>query len=166
MAAQSSHLPILIAPSPLSAGLGLYTQDEMIDLNRMVCNGQIGSHMAYEVSGSSCEPYIAPGSIVVVNRNRTPVNRDIVAVLLNDAAFVKVFERKTGLRLVSPNKEYPDQEVRETDDFHVLGVVEWTCSPVRKAISTRVGTLLKLCVISLTLRLALYAEPFFSAPWV
>jgi SOS-response transcriptional repressor LexA len=163
MAATSSHLPL--APTPLSAGLGYYTQDDTIDLNKMVCNNQIGSHMAYEVSGSSCE-HIAPGSIVVVNRNRTPVNGDIVAVLLNDAAFVKVFERKTGLRLVSPNKEYPDQEVRETDDFHVLGVVEWTCSPVRKAISTRVGTLLKLCVISLSFRLALYAEPFFSAPWV
>jgi SOS-response transcriptional repressor LexA len=164
MVSHHSLHKIPLAPAPLSAGHGILT-DEMVDLNRIVTGNQIGQHCAYEVEGSSCEPHIAPGSIVVVNRNRPPENGDIVAVLLNDAAFVKVFERRAGLRLVSPNREYPDQEVRETDDFHVLGVVEWTCSPVAKKVSTRVGTLLKLCVISLTLRLALYAEPFFSAPW-
>jgi hypothetical protein len=134
MVAHLSSVPMPLAPSPLSAGYGLSAQDEMIDLNRMVCAGRVGSHCAYEVKGSSCEPYIMPGSIVIVNRNRQPNNGDTVAVQLNDDAFVKIFERResTRLWLVSPNKEYPPQEVKAHDDFEVLGVVEWAFAPVIK----------------------------------
>jgi hypothetical protein len=133
MVASSSPIPIPLAPSPLSAGHGLSPQDGLIDLNILVTRGRIGSHCAYEVSGSSCEPYISSGSIVIVNKHRHPSNGDVVAVLLNDSAFVKIIERKEStLRLVSPNKEYPPQEVNAYDDFHCLGVIEWAFAPVHK----------------------------------
>jgi DNA polymerase V len=127
-----NHSPykIPLAPSPICAGNGVFIHDS-IDLNSMVTRGLVGRHLAYEVTGSSCEPLIAPGSIVIVNRFREPVNGDTVAVLLNDYAFVKVFERKEQrLRLVSPNPDFTSEEVREYDDFVLLGVVEWAFTPV------------------------------------
>jgi hypothetical protein len=125
--AAHSLFKIPLAPSPLSAGFG----SEALDLNKLVCGGIMHAHLAYEVSGSSCEPHIMPGSIVIVNRYRHPNDGDTVAVLLNGNAFVKIFERReSGLRLVSPNEEYPAQEVHAYDDFECLGVVEWSFSPV------------------------------------
>ena len=114
---------IPLAPSELGAGT--------VDLNKLVTGGSLNTHFAYEVTGSSCSPHIVAGSIVIVNKYRQPINGDTVAVMLNDHAFVKVFERKDHrLRLVSPNPEYAGIEVRPHDNFEHLGVVEWAIAPV------------------------------------
>lgn len=118
----SSTLRIPVCPDPISAGNGGFC-DSRFDGNKFLTQGR-NDLIAYEVDGNSGVPFILPGSWVIVDTKRQPINGDVVVALLNDMAYVKVFEqRESHLHLVSPNPEYKPIPVHEFDSFHVVGVV-------------------------------------------
>jgi len=120
----NSATTIPLASYPLSAGYGneAYGTYEGIDINYVLTGGRKGCQ-AYEVTGDSAIPYIFPGSVVVVDPSAEPRNGSIIASHLNGLNYIKVFESRPTLRLVSPNQRYEPREINENDQFHVLGVV-------------------------------------------
>lgn len=124
--ASNTLYKIPIARSPLSAGPGAFTNTEFdeLDTNTFLSAGQPAHCVIYPVSGESCVPTIPSGSMVVVNRLIQPLKGHVVAACVDGLNHIKIFEpRESHLRLVSSNGNYEPIEVREHDDFHMLGVV-------------------------------------------
>lgn len=131
--ASATPIKIPFARSPISAGGGSFAGSdfEELDANTLLSAGNPRDCLAYTVTGDSCVPTIPDGSIVVVNRVTQPVNGNIVAASVNGLIHIKVFEQKgRGLRLVSPNEQYESREIKQDDDFHILGVVTGCCLPI------------------------------------
>ena len=68
--------------------------------------------------------------LVIVSPNEQAKNGDIVVAMLNDEATVKRFEIKNNsIRLIAENNAYQPIEVRNLDEFRVVGkvkgVVRW-----------------------------------------
>jgi DNA polymerase V len=142
--ASATIYKIPFARSPLSAGAGAFAGSdfEELDANLVLSAGNPTDCLAFTVTGDSCVPTIPNGSIVVVNRTLQPTNGSVIAASLNGLNHIKVFEQKgAGLRLVSPNDHYEPREIKEHDDFHVLGVVTGCCLPIGKAEQSPVYTL-------------------------
>jgi hypothetical protein len=136
--ASATPFKIPFAHLPLSAGNGAFAGSgfDELDANSLLSGGNPKHCLAFTVTGDSCVPTIPNGSIVVVNRYLQPTNGSIIAASVDGLNHIKVFEQKgsTGLRLVSPNEHYEPREIREQDDFHLLGVVTGCCLPVERVI--------------------------------
>ncbi len=79
-----------------------------------------------KVKGDSLkDAYIFTGDIVIVNPNSEPVNGRIVAAVLDDAAVVKRFYKKTdSIELHSENPEYEPIIIdKDYTGFKLVGVV-------------------------------------------
>lgn len=79
-----------------------------------------------KVKGDSLkDAYIFTGDVVIVNPNLQPKNGHFVVAVLNDAAVVKRFYRKSGkIELRSENPEYEPIIIKKNyDGFKLVGVV-------------------------------------------
>jgi repressor LexA len=73
---------------------------------------------------------INEGDLVVVSPKEQARNGDIVVAMLNDEATVKRFELKdNGIKLIAENNAYAPIEIKDEDDFKLIGkvkgVVRW-----------------------------------------
>ena len=126
------------APSPLrlqffdapaaSAGFPNPAENEIqkpLSLDEILI-GRPSSTFFLRLEGSSMEPSIPDGSILVVDRSVQPRNGRIVVVSVDDQFLVKELVvprdgRKPYLR--SHNRDYPDIVVEESADSMVWGTV-------------------------------------------
>jgi len=79
-----------------------------------------------KVKGDSLkDAYIFTGDIVIVNPNLEPENGSIVAAILDDAAVVKRFFRKSdSIELHSENPEYDPMIItKDYENFKLVGIV-------------------------------------------
>lgn len=110
--------------SLLSAGTGIVDLDPT-DTTEIELNGHVPPHdLAFEVRGDSMEPVFENGEIVFVKKTQDIHNGQIIAVQINEEAFIKkVYINDDHMRLVSLNKEYEDIIANEDDDIRVVGKV-------------------------------------------
>ena len=110
--------------SLLSAGTGIVDLDPT-DTTEIELNGHVPPHdLAFEVRGDSMEPVFENGEIVFVKKTQDIHNGQIIAVQINEEAFIKkVYINDDHMRLVSLNKEYEDIIATEQDDIRVVGKV-------------------------------------------
>lgn len=110
--------------SLLSAGTGIVDLDPT-DTTEIELNGHVPPHdLAFEVRGDSMEPVFENGEIVFVKKTQDIHNGQIIAVQINEEAFIKkVYINDDHMRLVSLNKEYEDIIATEDDDIRIVGKV-------------------------------------------
>ena len=110
--------------SLLSAGTGIVDLDPT-DTTEIELNGHVPPHdLAFEVRGDSMEPVFENGEIVFVKKTQDIHNGQIIAVQINEEAFIKkVYINDDHMRLVSLNKKYEDIIANENDDIRVVGKV-------------------------------------------
>nr|DAP24837.1 MAG TPA: Repressor protein CI [Bacteriophage sp.] len=110
--------------SLLSAGTGIVDLDPT-DTTEIELNGHVPPHdLAFEVRGDSMEPVFENGEIVFVKKTQDIHNGQIIAVQINEEAFIKkVYITNDHMRLVSLNKEYEDIIANENDDIRIVGKV-------------------------------------------
>ncbi|RAN62199.1 hypothetical protein B8A44_07965 [Dolosigranulum pigrum] len=110
--------------SLLSAGTGIVDLDPT-DTTEIELNGHVPPHdLAFEVRGDSMEPVFENGEIVFVKKTQDIHNGQIVAVQINEEAFIKkVYINDDHMRLVSLNKDYEDIIATEQDDIRIVGKV-------------------------------------------
>jgi DNA polymerase V len=77
------------------------------------------------VSGDSMEGEdIYDGDLLVIDRALEPVEGCVIVAFINGDFTVKKFSHRDGkMFLVSGNRRYPPQEIKEHNDFEVWGVV-------------------------------------------
>lgn len=110
--------------SLLSAGTGIVDLDPT-DTTEIELNGHVPPHdLAFEVRGDSMEPIFENGEIVFVKKTQDIHNGQIIAVQINEEAFIKkVYINDDHMRLVSLNKDYEDIIATEQDDIRIVGKV-------------------------------------------
>lgn len=97
-------IPVL---GKVSAGIPLDAIEEIIDYEE-IPNAQIGDFFALRIKGNSMEPRIKNGDNVIVHKQATAENGDIVVALINgEEATVKQFiKHDNGISLVPSNPAY------------------------------------------------------------
>lgn len=110
--------------SLLSAGTGIVDLDPT-DTTEIELDGHIPQHdLAFKVRGDSMEPVFENGEIVFVKKTQDIHNGQIIAVQINEEAYIKkVYINNDHMRLVSLNKEYDDIIANKNDDIRVVGKV-------------------------------------------
>ena len=113
----------------VSAGTGEWLTKEQHE--EVTVNNEPPTYdFALRVNGDSMTPTFSDGQIIYVNRiyeNDEVRSNQFVIAELNGNAYVKkiVFDdNRKSCRLISLNKKYADIEIKKTDDFKVVGVVE------------------------------------------
>ena len=115
---ESEHTTIPLAKQKVSAGNGhlIIETEKICDLafrrDWLAKRGGTYKKVVLPVSGDSMEPVIAHGDVVLVDQSEDgKVIRNGQIYVVNDVdngVFVKqVYQEKTGIQLVSYNKEYP-----------------------------------------------------------
>lgn len=125
LARRSRHL-LPMYQSYLSAGPAVeITEDHaLVDVAEMVTKGREGFALC-QITGESMMSVIPPGAIVFIDTFAEPRNGSIVAASINGLVCVKEFRvKERKLYLVPTNHTYPTREVRETDSFHIIGVIK------------------------------------------
>ena len=97
-------------------------------INRL--GAPLSSLRLFRVRGTSMEPDICPGDIVLVQFKEgiTPRDGDVLAVRFGEELLIKQIFKSPGgkLLLKSKNPNWPTQEVYPgSDDFQVLGIPRW-----------------------------------------
>lgn len=110
--------------SKLSAGTGIIDLDPN-DIREIEYNGYIPKHdLAFIVDGFSMLPLFKDGEIVFVEKTPDVYNGQVIAVQINESAFLKkVYIEDDCLRLVSLNKDYEDIIANDEDNIRVIGRV-------------------------------------------
>ena len=116
---EKDRIPIL---GNVAAGSPILAQECIEDYLTFDCAGREGEYFALRVRGESMlKAGILPDDLVVVRRQQTAVNGEIVVALLGDEATVKRLSRKDGrIWLLPENDAY--QPIDGTD-AQVLGKV-------------------------------------------
>ena len=116
--------PTVYVISKLSAGTGIIDLDPT-DTEEVEFDGHVPAHdLAFEVAGDSMIPMFKDGEIVFVEKTQDIRNGQIIAVQINEEAYIKkAYVEDDHLRLVSLNKEYEDIIANENDDIRVVGRV-------------------------------------------
>lgn len=107
----------------ISAGYGA-SESEIIDyISLPNYQGAFsGDIFAVQVHGDSMENTIEDKSIVFIKKEPEIQNKKIGAFIVNNHAYLKrYFEDEHGIFLRSDNREYRDIEIKESDDFIVVG---------------------------------------------
>ena len=105
-------IPII---SKVSAGLGTFGIDDILDWLKLPVNIAKKADFATLIDGDSMEPKIEDGSLVLVRQNSILDNGDIGIFYLNP--FTNI------ITLKSLNKDYKPITIKENDDFRVIGKV-------------------------------------------
>lgn len=110
--------------SSLSAGTGIIDLDPE-DTEEINYAGDVPEHdMAFRVSGDSMTPLFENGEIIFVKRTEDVRNGQVIAVQINEEAYIKkTYIENDCLRLVSLNKEYDDIIADDNDDIRIVGKV-------------------------------------------
>jgi SOS regulatory protein LexA len=108
------------AGAPIEA---IETQDYVDVARTMIQQGQ--SYFALRVKGDSMiEDHIVDGDIVVIRKQKTPNQNDIVVALIDDEATLKRFHKSKGVIELHPaNKNYKPIKVDEAKSFEILGIL-------------------------------------------
>lgn len=116
---EKDRVPIL---GTVAAGSPILAQECIEDYLTFDCGGREGEYFALRVRGESMlKAGILPGDLVVVRRQQTAVNGEIVVALLGEEATVKRLSRRDGhIWLLPENDAY--QPIDGTD-AQVLGKV-------------------------------------------
>lgn len=107
----------------ISAGYGA-VESEIIDyISLPNYQGTFsGDIFAVQVHGDSMENTIEDKSIVFIKKESEIQNKKIGAFIVNNQAYLKrYFEDEHGIFLRSDNREYRDIEIKESDDFIIVG---------------------------------------------
>lgn len=103
----------------VSAGTGEWQGEEIRE--EIEYDGQIPPHdYVVRVNGDSMLPLFEDNQILFVRKTSEVRDGQIIVCMLNNETYVK---KITNNRLVSLNKKYDDIQIKEYDDFSVVGVV-------------------------------------------
>lgn len=117
-----TKVPSLISAHKCGFGVSFNDGLEFEDIPTQVIDKM---HEPYIItaSGSSMCPVIQDGDKVFIERNKKPVDGDIVAVFLNGEYMIKVFHRtEYNTYLKSINTEYDTINIGEFDVIEIFGV--------------------------------------------
>lgn len=120
---QSGAVPVPVL-GDVAAGLPLLAEENILDYEdvspEVAASGEI---FGLRVKGSSMEPRIAPGDVVIVRKQEDVDTGDTAVVLINgDSATVKKVKKETnGITLISNNPAY-DPMYFSNDDIQRLPV--------------------------------------------
>ena len=98
-------------------------QTERVDVPKSMVGR--GDTFALRVKGTSMrDDGILPGDVVVVQKQPTARNGQTIIALVNGDATIKIYQRKAGsIELHPANDTMKPITVKETDTFHIEGVV-------------------------------------------
>lgn len=101
---------------------------QKIDVLRMLCPYPEATYLISVEGDSMIDSNIQSGDILVIDKsNRNPTEKQAAMCELNGEYTVKYVRRHDGKTwLVPANKNYPEIEIREGDDFRVWGTVTFT----------------------------------------
>ena len=104
-AAERNRIPVL---GEVAAGSPILAEECIEDYLTFDCNGREDEYFALRVRGESMlNAGILPGDLVVVRRQQTAMDGEIIVALLEDEATVKRLSRKNGeIWLMPENDEY------------------------------------------------------------
>lgn len=78
------------------------------------------------VAGHSMAPTIHDGALIVVNRERIPVDASIVVAIIDGEFTVKRLRKVSGrIWLAADNPKYPPIVIAELSELRIWGVVTW-----------------------------------------
>ncbi|WP_308008664.1 S24 family peptidase [uncultured Fusobacterium sp.] len=118
----------------ISAGYGACA-DEIEEFITVPCTGEFyGDIFGIIVHGDSMEDTILDGSVVFIRRTDWVDEDKIGAFLINGEAFLKrvSFKENGDLLLKSDNICYKDIEIKESDEFEIIGVYIGTFEQIEK----------------------------------
>ena len=124
-----SDTEIPLASSGVKAGFpspaGDYIE-ESIDLNKHVIKNRSATFYA-RVDGSSMEPILRDGDLIVIDRSLSPSASDIVLCYIDGEFTVKTVQKTpNAIYLVPANKAYDPIEVNPNNDFIIWGVITYS----------------------------------------
>ncbi len=98
-----------------------------IELLRMLCPYPESCYLIHVKGDSMYESGIYSGDIVIVDKsNRNPSPSEVALCELNGEYTLKRFEKRDGKGwLVPANPEFPEIEIKESDDFSIWGTVTY-----------------------------------------
>ena len=107
----------------ISAGYGAAESDILDYISLPNYQGTFtGDIFAVQVHGDSMENTIEDKSIVFIKKDTEIQNKKIGAFIVNNNAYLKrYFEDEHGVFLRSDNREYRDIEIKDSDEFVVVG---------------------------------------------
>lgn len=113
------HLGTIKAGIPMPA---FESRNDSIDVYRYLQNAT-GNVYFLTVSGDSMiEAFIADGDKVIVDKDREPMNGDIVAAVVDNEWTIKFFEKRNGkVALVPANKDF--ENIYPKESLFIGGVV-------------------------------------------
>lgn len=120
---------IPIASSGVKAGFpspaGDYIE-ESIDLNKHVIKNRSATFYA-RIDGSSMEPILRDGDLIVIDRSLSPSASDIVLCYIDGEFTVKTVQKTpNAIYLIPANKAYDPIEVTPNNDFIIWGVITYS----------------------------------------
>ena len=129
-----SDTEIPLASSGVKAGFpspaGDYIE-ESIDLNKHVIKNRSATFYA-RVDGSSMEPILRDGDLIVIDRSLSPSASDIVLCYIDGEFTVKTVQKTpNAIYLVPANKAYDTIEVTSDNDFIIWGVITFSVRKLR-----------------------------------
>lgn len=124
-----SNTEIPLASSGVKAGFpspaGDYIE-ESIDLNKFVIKNKSATFYA-RVDGSSMEPILRDGDLIVIDRSLAPSSNDIVLCYIDGDFTVKTVQKTpNAIYLVPANQAYDPIEVTRDNNFIVWGVITFS----------------------------------------
>lgn len=124
-----SNTEIPLASSGVKAGFpspaGDYIE-ESIDLNKFVIKNKSATFYA-RVDGSSMEPILRDGDLIVIDRSLTPSSNDIVLCYIDGDFTVKTVQKTpNAIYLIPANPAYDPIEVTRDNNFIVWGVITFS----------------------------------------
>jgi repressor LexA len=131
MQLSSSQIPlagVVAAGEPIEP----IPQTERVEVPRSM--GGRGDTFALRVKGNSMrDDGILPGDVVVVQKESTARNGQTVIALVNGDATIKTYYRKAGtIELHPANEAMKPIVVKDTDSFHIEGIVVGVLRHLRK----------------------------------
>ncbi|MBM3468012.1 MAG: translesion error-prone DNA polymerase V autoproteolytic subunit [Alphaproteobacteria bacterium] len=124
---QASNLNLPLYESRVAAGYPSPADDRLeasLDLNQHLIPHPSSTFFVRASGNSMINAGINDNDILVVDRSIEPKHGDIVIAALNGELTVKRLHSKgKEVALLAENPEYPAFEVREENDFFILGVV-------------------------------------------
>ncbi|WP_335935174.1 MULTISPECIES: XRE family transcriptional regulator [Fusobacterium] len=116
-------IPII---SKVSAGLGIYGRDEILDWLEVSKSIAKSATFATFIDGDSMEPKIYDDDLVLVQEVSMLDSGEIGIFFLNDDVYCKKFQYNEFTKeiiLKSINPKYKPKEVTSDDDFRIIGRV-------------------------------------------
>ncbi len=117
----------LIGTIPAGEPMELKPEFEFVDLNYLLTKG-IQKALLIKINGDSMIPDVANGDWIILAVGREPQPGNIIVGYLNGGYTLKRWKLndkrgRRGLFLVPANGIWPDREIKDDDDYKIVGVV-------------------------------------------